>query len=106
MTLSSLQKYILNKGLEGQKNTVKKAVLKKFYATSKIKPKEGDQIKIITKSVDKLIKRGLVKGVGIKTAQKWFVNEVVLTQEGIKKAKELLGKQQELPFKKRNKKRN
>lgn len=98
MILSSLQKYILNKGLEGHKSTVGKAVLKKFYTTQKSPPSAENQLNIITKSVDKLIKRGLVKGVGTKTAKKWFVKEVILTEKGLKKAKELLGRQQELPF--------
>lgn len=104
MVLSSLQKYILNKGLEGSKNTVGKTVLKRFYIAQKSRPSEEDQINIITKSVDKLIKRGLVKGVGTKTAKKWFVKEVILTKKGVKIAKELLGKQQELPFKNKKKK--
>ncbi|MEK7072245.1 MAG: hypothetical protein AAB969_01600 [Patescibacteria group bacterium] len=103
MALSDLQKYILNKGLEGSKNTVGKTVLKRFYITQKSQPKEEDQINIITKSVDKLIKRGLVKGVGTKTAKKWFVKEVILTKKGVKIAKELLGKQEELPFKNKKK---
>ncbi|MDO8669128.1 MAG: hypothetical protein Q7K65_02450 [Candidatus Buchananbacteria bacterium] len=100
MVLSGLQKYILKKGLEGEKNTVNKAVLKRFYVGQKISPSEEDKLNIITKSVDKLIKRGLIRGVGIKTAKKWFIKEVVLTKEGTKKAKELLGRQQKLPFKK------
>lgn len=102
--LSSLQKYVLNKGLEGEKNTVSKAVLKRFYIGQKNQPNHEDQINIITKSVDKLIKRGLVKGVGVKTTKKWFVKEVILTKDGLKKAKELLGQQQELPFKHKHKK--
>lgn len=99
MTLSNLQKYILIKGLEGAKNTVTKSVLKKFYAAKKNQPKIEDQLNIITKSVERLIKKGLAKGVGTKTAKKWFVKEVILTKKGLKKAKDLLGQQQELPFK-------
>ena len=98
MALSNLQKYILNKGLEGRAKTVIKAVLKKFYAAKKNQPKEEDQLNIITKSVERLIKKGLVKGIGVKSKEKWFVKEVILTKKGLKKAKELLGQQQELPF--------
>ena len=104
MTLSDLQKYILTKGLEGKGNTVTKAVLRKFYVTKKNQPKDEDQFNIITKSVERLIKKGLIKGVGIKTAEKWFVKEVILTKKGLKKAKELLGQQQELPLKIKKKK--
>lgn len=98
MALSSLQKYILKKGLEGEKNAVGKAVLRKFYITQKRPPEVEDQINIITKSVEKLIQKGLVNGVGVKTTKKWFIKEVILTKKGLKKAKELLGRQQELPF--------
>ena len=104
MTLSNLQKYILNKGLEGRGHTVTKAVLKKFYAAKKNQPKDEDQLNIITKSVERLIKKGLVNGVGTKTAEKWFIKEVILTKKGLKKAKELLGQQQELPLKIKKKK--
>ena len=103
MTLSNLQKYILNKGLESRAKTVTKAVLKKFYATKKNQPKDDDQLNIITKSVERLIKKGLVKGIGIKTAEKWFVKEVILTKKGLKKAREFLGQQQELPLSKKRK---
>lgn len=103
MKLSRLQKYILSKGLEGRQYSVSKSVLSSFYGSLKKKPKIEDQLSIITKSVDRLIKNGLIKGVGVKTAEKWFIKEVVLTKEGIKKARELFGKQQELPLKKRKK---
>lgn len=106
MKLSNLQKYILKKGLESRSYRVSKNIFDKFYSAKKKKPKPEDQISIITKSVERLIKKGLIKGIGIKTAEKWFIKEVALTRVGIKKAKELLGKQQELPLKKRRKYRD
>lgn len=99
MPLSQLQKYILRAGLESKKYTVSKAVLIRFYQGSKNSPKIVDQIGIITKSVERLINKGMVKGVGVKTAEKWFIKEVILTPRGKKIARELLGKQAQLPFK-------
>ncbi|HLD28333.1 MAG TPA: hypothetical protein VJB67_01865 [Patescibacteria group bacterium] len=101
MKLSNLQKYILRQGLGSKSRRISKLVLVKFYGGQKNKPKTEDQINIITKSVERLISKKLVKGLGIKTAEKWFVKEVILTPFGIKQAKELLGKQQELPLKNR-----
>lgn len=99
MPLSQLQKYILRAGLESKKYAVSKSVLIKFYQGLKNPPKAADQIGIITKSVERLIGKGMVKGVGTKTAEKWFIKEVILTASGKKKARELLGKQAQLPFK-------
>ena len=98
--LSSLQKYILLQGLGSKKYSVSKRVLINFYKDKKKKPKQPDQITIITRSVERLISNGLVKGIGTKTKDKWFIKEVVLTALGIKEAKKLLGQQQKLPFKK------
>ncbi|MEK7167621.1 MAG: hypothetical protein AAB791_01310 [Patescibacteria group bacterium] len=95
MTLSKLQKYILRQGLEGR---VSKNILEKFYLKEPRPPK--DKLDVITKSAERLIKRGLIKGVGIKTAERWFIRELILTPSGIKQAKLLLGRQIKLPFKK------
>lgn len=100
MHLSSLQKHILKQGLNSRGHKVSKKILSQFYLSRENSPKLVDQINIITKSVERLIKNGLAKGLGAKTAEKWLIKEVILTKLGIKKAKELLGKQQELPLKK------
>jgi len=99
MKFSSLQKYILrqaylNKGKSSRKR------LEKFYENKKKKPKQEDIVNIITKSIDRLIKKELMIGQGIKTAKKWFVKEIRLTPQGRKWAKKLLGEQLKLPFKK------
>ncbi|MFA5029644.1 MAG: hypothetical protein WC518_02730 [Patescibacteria group bacterium] len=99
MALSSLQKYVLRQGLESKKRAVSKTVLNNFYLSQKQPPKKIDQENVITKSVERLIGRGLIKGVGIKTAQKWFIKEVILTPAGLRTAKKLLGEQQALPLK-------
>lgn len=100
MPFSGLQKYILLKGLENKKHSVPKKILAKFYVGRKNSPKNSDQTDIITKSAERLIKKGLAKGVGVKTAEKWFVSELIITRPGIKVAKDFLGKQQKLPFNK------
>lgn len=107
MSLSELQKYILLQGLENKSGRVSKKILDKFYARQDSPPQKEDQVKIITKSVERLIHRGLARGQGLKTAEKWFIQEVILTRAGHKKAKELLGQQPPLPLKiKKNKKLN
>lgn len=100
MILSNLQKYILRHGLESRNYRVGKNVLLEFYAKQKNPPSSEDQLSSITKSVERLIKRSLLKGAGIKTSEKWFIKEVILTPQGIRQAKELLGRQQQIPFKK------
>ena len=99
MPLSALQKYILRQGLGGKKRSVPKERLLNFYADKSAKPKLEDQINIITKSAERLINSGLARGLGIKTAEKWFIREVILTPLVVKRARQLLGRQQELPFK-------
>ena len=99
MKLSELQKYILKQAWQSESKTAAKGVLEKFYDFDKRKPK--DIISIITKSVDRLIKKDLVAGYGHKTAKKWFISQVRLTTKGRKTARNLFGIQQKLPFKKR-----
>ena len=98
MKLSSLQKYILKEGSANKGYKVLKKDLEKFYLSRKKAPKIVDRLNIITKSVERLIKKSLIRGVGIKTAEKWFIKEIILTPLGRKKARELLGKQEKLPL--------
>ena len=98
MKLSNLQKYILLRGFENRSKVSKKDLIK-YYSDRKIKPKLEDQVNIITKSVERLIERGLVRGKGMKTKDKWFIFEVLLTKMGRLEAKKLLGQQQKLPLK-------
>jgi len=101
MKLSALQKYILKQCVQTKDKIISKSVLEKFYNGKKNKPKPRDAINIITKSVERLIKKELVIGYGWKTPHKWFINQVKLTPKGRKAAKSLFGVQQKLPFKKR-----
>ena len=99
MKLSALQKYILKQCVQTKDKITSKTVLERFYNNHKNKPKPKDVINIITKSVERLIKKELVIGYGWKTPHKWFINQVKLTPKGKKIAKSLFGIQQKLPFK-------
>lgn len=101
MRLSSLQKYILLNSFGKKGFLVSKKNLAKFYDNQKNKPKTEDISGIITKSVERLIDRELMTGYGVRTPHKWFIKEVRLTAKGRKTARELQGKQQQLPFNKK-----
>lgn len=100
MTFSALQKYILRQTYLNKGKIFRKR-LEKFYEDKKKKPKKEDIVNIITKSIDRLIKKELLTGFGTKTAQKWFVKEIRLTPQGRRWAKKLLGEQLKLPFRKK-----
>lgn len=100
MKLSALQKYILKQAFLSRDKTVSKSILEKFYSDSKAKPKQKDLVNIISRSVERLIKKELIIGYGWQTPHKWFVDKVKLTNKGRLEAKNLFGIQQKLPFKK------
>ncbi|MFA6533736.1 MAG: hypothetical protein WCT37_01025 [Patescibacteria group bacterium] len=95
MRLSALQRHILRQCFQARKK-LSRARLVDFYNNAKNKPKSEDQINIITKSIERLITKGLLVGYGVKTAEKWFIREISLTRAGQKAAREALGKQQKL----------
>ena len=101
MRLSQLQKYILLNLLNNKGKSKRKQLLK-FYEKKKNVPKKLDQQGIVTKSLERLIEKGLMIGYGRRTPQKWFIEDVQLTIKGKKEAKKLLGEQQSLPFKTKN----
>lgn len=96
MRLSDLQKYILKECLERKGHAITKKVIESFYANKKI-PKKS-KINDITRSVDRLIRKDMLVGIGRKTSHKWIIQEVGLTSLGRKTAKNLFGKQQILPL--------
>ena len=98
MKLSKLQKFILINSVNGRRINRKK--FDKFYSGEK-KVKIKDITKIITRSLERLIDKGLLVGYGERTQFKWFIKEVKLTRIGKRLAKKLLGEQQKLPFKKK-----
>jgi hypothetical protein len=70
-----------------------------FYGNIQKSPKSELQTKIISRSLESLIDKELMIGYGIRTAHKWFVKDIKLTNKGKKQAKRLLGEQMILPFK-------
>jgi hypothetical protein len=99
MKLSALQKYILKQCVQSKDKTISKLVLENFYNNKTKKPNRKDITNIITKSVERLIKKEMIIGYGWKTPHKWYITQVKLTPVGKKVAKGLFGVQQKLPLK-------
>lgn len=97
MKLSHLQKYILKASANGKSKT-KRAALLKYYEKQSRSVKSIDRQGILTKSIERLIEKGLMIGYGRRTPEKWFIDEVSLTQRGMKETKKLFGQQQALPL--------
>jgi hypothetical protein len=94
MRLSALQRSILRECYQLRKSRTPRPALKKFY-----KGRSQDSVDSITKSLERLIDKGLLIGYGRRTPKKWFIEEVRLTPLGRRIAKLTLGQQQHLPFK-------
>ena len=97
--MSDLQKYILFVAL-GENRKFGRGKLLSFYDKRKKEPKLETRVNIITKSIERLIERGLLYGYGVRTPEKWFIEEIWLTKAGRREAKKFLGEQQKLPFRK------
>ncbi len=94
---SRLQQHILRECHSQRGKEVDRKVFLAFYADKKIKPTLA--VKIITKSLERLIDRGMVRGYGVRTPRKWFIKKVRLTSAGVKAwDKWLAGRQRRLPF--------
>lgn len=101
MRLSKLQKYILRQTYQQPRKLFNRAKLVNFYNKQKSKAKKELQVKNITKSIERLIDKGLLVGYGLRTPKKWFIKEIKLTAAGLKSAKKLIGEQLSLPLKKK-----
>jgi DNA-binding MarR family transcriptional regulator len=92
MQLSELQKYILKQTYRGGPRTAR-SIFVKFY------PKASDEEQnTITRSIERLVIKGLLISYGRKTAQKWFTDTVSLTPAGRKRALSLYSEQARLPL--------
>ncbi len=100
MTLSPLQRFIMLSAYDAR-GKLQRTRLTQFYSSQKAKPSSADQQRIITRSIERLIERGLLIGYGRRTPEKWFIDEVRITAAGKRLAKKSFGTQQSLPFKKR-----
>ncbi|HAO81800.1 MAG TPA: hypothetical protein DDW92_02550 [Candidatus Veblenbacteria bacterium] len=105
MRLSPLQKFILKACYTSSARVIGRSGFIKFYETQKQKPKAGDMVNIITKSLESLIDKGLMVGYGIRTPEKWYIKEVRLLPQGRRVGRKLLGEQQTFPFKLRSNKK-
>lgn len=101
MKLSSLQKHILTMAWENRKARVSRDKFNAFYKILKKAPAKKLQIKIISRSLERLIEKGLLIGFGEKTQHKLYIHQVQLTAAGKKTALTLLNRQVSLPFKKK-----
>lgn len=94
---SLLQQHILKECYGAKKGKVDRKRFVDFYNNREIK--KYLPVKIITKSSERLIDRGLLVGYGIRTPKKWFIKEVKITAFGRKKwMKWLARKQEKLPI--------
>lgn len=96
MRLSPLSRHILQVCYQA-KGKIGRAPFHKFYDGKEVKPK--DLVDTITKTLERLIDKGLLTGLGVRTPKKWYIKEVRLTPFGRKLAKKLQGEQQKLPLK-------
>ena len=105
MRLSNLQKFILLECYNSKTGRINRSRLSRFYDTIKFadRPKKNLEIKIITKSIERLINKGLLVGFGERTKEKWFIKEIKITVLGKKFAKKSLGEQLKFKFKKNKK---
>lgn len=103
MPLSNLQKFILQKTWESNKTKISRDIFYSFYKNSKKVPSLKIQVNIVTKSIERLIERGILVGWATKTQHKLFITHIKLTPYGKKIAKKLLGQQAELPIFKKKK---
>lgn len=96
MRLSKLQKYILEKCYN-----FKSAWPADFYDFYNKSAKKRKLIQdIIHKSLDSLVAKDLLTALGKKTAKKWFIHKVKLTNFGKKSAIKIIkNRQRKLPIK-------
>ena|SRR3989339_684112 len=104
MPLSKLQKFILREALGAKQSKVPRQIFNKFYDKTKNPPDTKIRTKIITKSLERIINKGLATGFGEKTQYKLFITHLKLTAKGRKIALSLLGKQTQFIFNKKTKK--
>jgi hypothetical protein len=96
MSLSGLQKYALRTAYRYARPRVPRAALQGFYAKNE-PPRNAAEI--LGRSIERMIERGLMVGFGRRTAEKWFIETIQLTPQGRRIARDLLGRQAQLPLK-------
>ena len=99
MRLSELQKFVLLKCYQKTGAPTNRDVLLSFYGTHEGTSRIDLRQKILTQSLENLIDKELATGFGRRTPHKWFLDNVELTDKGVKEARRLLGEQLKLPIK-------
>ena len=99
MKLSKLLKYILKTCFFDSRIKIPRTIFINFYGKRK-KPSKNIRTKIISKSIERLIDKGLIIGFGEKTQFKLYINQIKLTPKGRNISRKLLGEQAKIPFKK------
>jgi len=98
MRLSTLQKYILVEIAGARLKKYHRQGLAAFYSQRPVKQRPEDIQDVITKSIERLIDKGLLVGYGRRTTKKWYIDELRLTPLGRQLTKQLMGQQQSLPL--------
>lgn len=92
MNLSNLQKFILREVYISGIEKYPKDKLLSFYKD------EEEHVGTVTRSLERLLDRGLITIDGHKTQHKLFIETVELTSDGKKIAQEIIDNRQRLPF--------
>lgn len=103
MRLSDLQKFILKNIWRARPQHCSRRDFDFFYQNKKQPPDEELRVKIITKSLERLIDKGLIVAYGHKTQERFFIEEVKLTPQGRQLVKKLIDQQLKLPLKTKKK---
>jgi hypothetical protein len=101
MRLSELQKYILLELDNSRQAQVSRRGLERYYTALPKRPSVEEIQNSLTKSLERLIDKGLLIGYGRRTPRKWFIEALKLTPLGRRSARKLQGEQQAFPFFKR-----
>lgn len=97
MFYSLLQRHILKECFAKKGEAVHRRVFNLFYKEKGVRNK--DKVNAITKCLERLVDKGLLIGYGTRTPKKWFIREVKITRQGIKKWVEwIASRQAKLPF--------
>lgn len=96
MRLSGLQRFALVECYTRRSTRLPRAAVHAFYRSMPRRPIDVQDV--VTKSLERLIDKGLLVGYGRRTPRKWFIDEVKLTPAGRRLARRLLGVQLALPL--------
>ncbi len=100
MRVSGLQRFSLIECYNRRTSRLPRAAIGAFYRAMPRQPIDTQDV--ITKSLERLIDKGLLIGYGRRTPKKWFIDEIKLTPAGRRFARKLLGEQLSLPLRKQH----